>query len=67
MEYGAACGCRSACVDILMYLFCHDIEQEHAVDTVRRAASVGRASDTEETQGDHSSGTNQISAQLQTV
>jgi len=50
-----------------MYLFCHDIEQEHAVDTVRRAASVGRASDTEETQGDHSSGTNQISAQLQTV
>jgi len=47
-------------------VICYDVEQEHAVVAIR-PASVGRASDTEETQGIRGSGTIEVHPFLQTL
>jgi len=47
-------------------VICCDVVQEHAVVAIRQA-SVGRASDTEETQGIRCSGTIEVYPFLQTL
>jgi len=47
------------CIQLLWIVTCYDVEQEHAIDAVRQA-SMGRAYDTEETQGVCSSGTTEV-------